>query len=134
MCIRDRAINVHSCVNAPTQLAGLEALQGPQEAVAHMAQAFEARRDLVMDRLAALPQIQVPQPKGAFYAFAEFDVAGLSAEEMQNQLLEDQGVALIAGTSFGAQARRSLRLSFANSKENIEEALERIEAWIASKG
>ena len=122
------AINVHSCVNAPTQFAGLAALQGPQEAVEAMGAAFQRRRDLVMERVARLSGVSAAQPKGAFYAFLEFE--GRLGQEVQQGLLEEAGVATIAGTSFGGGATSHIRLSFANSDENIATAFDRIEAWL----
>ena len=125
------AINIHSCVNAPTQLAGLAALQGPQDAVDTMRTAFQRRRDLVMDRLAPLPGVTAAQPKGAFYAFLDFN--GHQGQDVQNALLEQAGVATVAGTSFGTSATSHIRVSFANSDQNIAAAFDRLEAWLASQ-
>lgn len=122
------AINIHSCVNAPTQLAGLAALQGPQDAVETMRTAFQRRRDLVMDSITALPGISTPKPKGAFYAFLNFE--GRQGQDVQNGLLEQAGVATVAGTSFGATATTQIRVSFANSDTNIAAAFDRIETWL----
>lgn len=124
------AINVHSCVNAATQYAGLAALTGPQDAVDSMVQAFAERRDLVVRRLSSLPGVSVPRPRGAFYAFPDFGLPGLA---VQQGLLEEAGVATVAGTSFGETGQNRVRLSFANSYENIDRALDRIEAWLAQK-
>lgn len=124
------AINCHSCVNAPTQWAGLAALDGPQDFVDDMRTAFAARRDVIVDGLNALPGMSCVTPGGAFYAFPNITQTGLSARELQSGLLEDAGVAIIAGTSFGAMGEGYLRFSYANSTENIEAALERCRAWL----
>ena len=124
------AINIHSCVNAPAQAAALAALEGPQDDVETMRLAFQARRDLIHARLNALTGVTAARPKGAFYAFPNISGLGLSAQQVQNQWLEDLNVAAIAGTSFGAAGEGYVRLSFANSTENIEAALDRIEGWV----
>ena len=124
------AINIHSCVNAPAQAAALAALEGPQDDVETMRMAFQARRDFIHARLNAMPGITAARPKGAFYAFPNISGLGLSAEQVQDQWLEELNVAAIAGTSFGAAGEGYVRLSFANSAGNIEEALDRIEGWV----
>ena len=127
------AINVHSCVNAAAQHAGLAALEGPQDAVVEMCQAFQERRDRVMAGFAEMDQISAPLPQGAFYAFATLRLPGMTAQQMQDSLLTEAGVALIAGTSFGERGKASLRLSFANSLENIDSALDRLADWLAKR-
>ena len=125
------AINVHSCVNAPTQFAGIAALEGPQDAVETMRQAFRRRRDLAVSGLNRIPGLSCIQPRGAFYAFPNISGTGLTARAMQDALLEQAGVATIAGTSFGKQGEGYLRLSFAADDSSIETALERIKDWLA---
>lgn len=120
------AVNTHSCVNAAAQIAGIEALKGPQDAVTQMVQAFDHRRKRVVELCNALPNVSCVSPKGAFYAFPNIGDTGISAMEMQNLLLNEAYVATIAGTSFGHMGKDYIRLSYANSMENIEEALERI--------
>lgn len=120
------AINIHSCVNAPTQLAGIAALNGDQTPVETMRQAFIKRRDLVHAGLNALPGVSSILPQGAFYAFANVQDTGISAAALQDAWLTEAGVATIAGTSFGAAGEGFVRLSFANSEENISRALERM--------
>ncbi len=119
-------VNDHSCVNAPTQMAGIAALEGPQDAVEEMSVAFDARRKVIVDGLNALPGVRCADAAGAFYAFPNIEGTGLSAMEAQTLFLEEGGVATVAGTSFGAWGEGYLRFSYANSTENIETALERI--------
>ncbi|WP_374298687.1 pyridoxal phosphate-dependent aminotransferase [Ferrovibrio sp.] len=120
------AINTHSCVNAATQYAGIAALQGPQDAVEQMRLAFRRRRDLCVAGLNRIPGLSCIKPEGAFYAFPNIAGTGLTARQMQDGLLEQAGVATIAGTSFGRHGEGYLRLSFAASDEAITEALQRI--------
>ncbi|MGO4724365.1 MULTISPECIES: pyridoxal phosphate-dependent aminotransferase [unclassified Inquilinus] len=120
------AVNSHSCVNASAQYAGIAALQGPQDAVASMCAAFAERRRVVVDSLNRLPGVRCVEPGGAFYAFPNISGTGLSSKELQTRLLDDCGVATIAGTSFGAMGEGFLRLSYANSVENIERAVARM--------
>ncbi|MBC7131595.1 MAG: pyridoxal phosphate-dependent aminotransferase [Roseovarius sp.] len=121
-------INDHSCVNAAAQYAGLAALTGPQDAVAEMMAAFDARRRLIVAALNDLPGVRCTDPGGAFYAFPNIEGTGMTAMAAQNRLLDEAGVATIAGTSFGAGGEGFLRFSYANSAENITRAIERIRA------
>jgi aspartate/methionine/tyrosine aminotransferase len=127
-------INCHSCVNAVAQQAGIEALRGPQEAVDHMVAAFDARRKVVVDELNAIPGFRCIVPGGAFYAFPNISGTGIGAHDMQDLLLDKAGVAAIAGTSFGAFGEGYLRISYANSVENIREAMSRIRDVLAEHG
>lgn len=127
------AINTHSCVNAATQFAGIAALEGPQDAVEQMRLAFRRRRDLCVAGLNKIPGLSCIKPEGAFYAFPNVSKTGLTARRMQDDLLEQAGVATIAGTSFGRHGEGYLRLSFAASDEAIAEALDRIAAFLASQ-
>jgi aspartate aminotransferase len=120
------AINIHSCVNAATQHAGIEALKGPQDAVDRMVAAFDQRRQVILERLNALPGVRCVRPAGAFYAFPNIAGTGYSARDLQDRLLAETGVALVAGTSFGDQGEGYIRFSYANSVENIERAIDRI--------
>jgi aspartate/methionine/tyrosine aminotransferase len=120
------AINIHSCVNAATQYAGIEALTGPQDAVERMVQAFDQRRGIIVDQLNGLPGFRCQRPGGAFYAFPNIEGTGQRAGDLQERILTEAGVAVIAGTSFGAQGEGYLRFSYANSIENIEKAINRI--------
>ena len=127
------AINCHSCVNAPAQYAGIAALTGPQQPVRHMVAAFEARRRVVIKELNALPGVSCVEPGGAFYAFPNITGTGISAKELETRLLEEAGVASVAGTSFGAHGEGFLRISYANSVDNIREAMGRIRAWLENR-
>lgn len=120
-------INSHSCVNASAQYAAIAALEGPQDAVADMVAAFDERRRFVTDRLNSLPGVRCATPKGAFYAFPNIEGTGMDERTLQNRLLEEAFVATVAGTSFGQYGKGFLRLSYANSLENIAEALDRME-------
>ncbi len=127
------AINCHSCVNAPAQYAGIAALTGPQQPVRDMVAAFEARRRVVIEELNALPGVSCVEPGGAFYAFPNITGTGISAKELETGLLEEAGVASVAGTSFGAHGEGFLRISYANSVDNIREAMGRIRAWLENR-
>ncbi len=130
---RKLAVNSYSCVNAPTQFAGLAALTGPQDAVHAMVAEFDARRKIVVDGLNAIPNIRAATPKGAFYAFPNIAATGWKAKPLASALLEKAGVATIGGPDFGVHGEGYLRLSYANSRENIVRALRRIEEFLASE-
>jgi aspartate/methionine/tyrosine aminotransferase len=127
------AVNCHSCVNAATQWAGLAALTGPQDSVEAMVRAFDERRRAVVKGLNAIEGISCVEPGGAFYAFPNVSGTGLPSKRLETALLEEAGVATIAGTSFGIHGEGYLRLSYANSLENILEALQRIERWLQER-
>jgi aspartate aminotransferase len=118
-------VNSVSCTNAATQWAGVEALTGPQDAVTAMVAEFKARRDLIVDGLNAIPGITCLRPSGAFYVFPEISATGLSGAELADKLLNEGGVSALAGTAFGHVGRNHLRFSYANSRENILEAVKR---------
>jgi aspartate aminotransferase len=120
------AINCHSCVNAATQFAGIEALRGPQDAVDQMVAAFDERRQVIVSELNTVPGFRCGVPSGAFYAFPNITGTGLPAQALQDKLLGEAGVATIAGTSFGSFGEGYLRFSYANSSDNIRQAMERI--------
>ena len=130
---RKLAVNFHSCVNAPTQYAGIAALTGAQDPVNHMVREFDKRRKLVVEGLNALPGVSCIMPKGAFYAFPNIKNTGWKAKPLANALLDDTGVALIGGPDFGILGEGYLRLSYANSTENIVKALGRMDGFLASK-
>ena len=120
------AINCHSCVNAAAQFAGIAALTGPREPVERMVAAFAERRQFIVEALNGLPGFRCANPGGAFYTFPNVTGTGLDARTLQNRMLEEAGVATIAGTSFGEFGEGYLRFSYANSREAIAEAIERI--------
>lgn len=120
-------INSASCTATFTQLAGLAALQGPQDAVEQMAAEFKVRRDLMVAGLNSISGVHCANPAGAFYVFPNISSFGLSSEEMADYLLNTAGVACLPGTGFGAAGEGFLRLSYANSRTNLTRALERIE-------
>lgn len=128
---RKLAVNSFSCVNAPAQWAGLAALTGPQDAVATMAAEFDRRRRLVVDGLNALPGVSCIVPKGAFYAFPNISATGWQAKPLATALLDEAGVATIGGPDFGILGEGYLRLSYANSAENITRALERMGQFLS---
>jgi len=130
---RKLAVNLHSCVNAPAQYAGIAALTGPQDAVAHMRSEFDKRRKLVMEGLNKLTGVSCIMPKGAFYAFPNVKQTGWKAKPLANALLDEAGVALIGGPDFGILGEGYLRLSYANSAENILKALGRMGDFLASR-
>jgi aspartate aminotransferase len=130
---RKLAVNLHSCVNAPTQYAGIAALTGPQDAVQHMLKEFDKRRKLVVEGLNKLPGISCIMPKGAFYAFPNVKETGWKAKPLANALLDETGVALIGGPDFGILGEGYLRLSYANSAENILRALERMDGFLKTR-
>ena len=129
--VRKLAVNCWSCVNAPSQFAGIAAIDGPQDDVDRMMRAFDRRRRIVVEGLNALPGVSCITPRGAFYAFPNVAATGRPARKLASELLEQAGVALIGGPDFGILGEGYLRLSYANSEENILRALERIETFLA---
>jgi len=130
---RKLAVNLHSCVNASAQYAGLAALTGSQDPVHKMVAEFDGRRKVVVDGLNKLPGVSCITPKGAFYAFPNVKGTGWKAKELANTLLNDTGVVTIGGPDFGILGEGYLRLSYANSTENILKALERMGEFLAKK-
>jgi aspartate aminotransferase len=120
------AINCHSCVNASAQFAGIAALDGPREPVHRMVAAFAERREMIVAALNGLPGFRCARPGGAFYTFPNVAGTGFDTRALQAELLEEAGVATVAGTSFGEFGEGYLRFSYANSREAIAEAIERI--------
>jgi len=130
---RKLAVNSYSCVNAATQWAGIEALNGPQDCVAAMVSEFDRRRRLVVEGLNKLPGVSCATPKGAFYAFPNIGKTGWRAKALASALLEEAGVATIGGPDFGVYGEGYIRLSYANSAENIARALERMREFLAGR-
>jgi aspartate aminotransferase len=123
-------INSNSCTCAFTQMAGIEALQGSQEFVDQMVAEFQRRRDAVVDGLNAIAGIHCLKPAGAFYAFLNVQSLPLDCKALADYLLDEAGVALLAGTAFGKFGDGYLRISYANSLENLQEGMRRIEGAI----
>ena len=130
---RKLAVNAWSCVNAATQHAGIAALTGPQDAVDEMVAAFDRRRALVVEGLNGLPGISCRTPNGAFYAFPNISATGFKAKLLASRLLETAGVALIGGPDFGTLGEGYMRLSYAASEAEIEEALQRIARFLETE-
>ena len=128
--VRKLAVNCWSCVNAPAQFAGIAAIDGPQDDVERMMRAFDRRRKIVVEGLNGLPGISCIMPKGAFYAFPNIAKTGWKAKKLASALLEEAGVALIGGPDFGVLGEGYIRLSYANSEENILRAIERIGVFL----
>ncbi len=124
------AVNIHSCVNAATQWAGIAALTGPQDAAEHMVATFAERRATIVTALNDLPGFRCATPGGAFYAFPNIEGTGRSSRDLERDLLERAGVATISGTSFGEMGEGYLRFSYAASTEAILEACKRIGATL----
>src|SRR3974377_1990144 len=130
---RKLAVNLHSCVNAASQYAGIAALTGPQDATDKMVAEFDRRRKVVVEGLNRLPGVSCATPKGAFYAFPNIKRTGGRATPLSSALLEDAGVAVIGGPDFGILGEGYLRLSYANSTENIRRALDRMGAFLDTR-
>jgi len=124
-------VNSTSCVPPFVQLAGVAALEGPMDDVAAMMAEFRARRALVVEGLNALPGVTCRMPRGAFYAFPNVSDTGIGADELASRLLDEMGVAVLAGSAFGQVGRDNLRLSYANSQQNLTAALERMREFLA---
>jgi aspartate/methionine/tyrosine aminotransferase len=125
-------VNSTSCVPPFVQLAGVAALTGLQDAVETMVAEFAARRELVVSGLNALPGVSCLSPRGAFYVFPNVVGVPLSAEVLADRLLDEAGVAVLAGTAFGAAGADHLRLSYANSQLNLGRALERMGEFLGA--
>ena len=122
--------NATSCTASMTQMAGVEALTGPQDSVDRMVAEFRARRDVIVSGLNALEGVRCLQPKGAFYAFPNIRGTGFSSQDLEHRLLAEAGVACLSGTAFGEHGDGFLRLSYANSVENIRLALTRLAEFL----
>ena len=127
-------INTISCAPTFAQVGAVEALVGPQDDVEAMVVEFKARRDLVVAGLNAIPGIRCATPVGAFYAFPSIARTGLSGAELADRLLHEAGVCVLAGTAFGGVGTEHIRISYANSRENLTEALGRIGRFVEGLG
>lgn len=120
-------LNTVSCVNTPTQVAGMEALTGPQDEVDKMVEKFRQRRDIIVEGLNKLPGFTCKKPKGAFYVFPNIKGTGIKSRDLMEIILDKAGVACLPGTDFGQYGEGYLRFSYANSVENIQKALSKME-------
>jgi aspartate/methionine/tyrosine aminotransferase len=123
-------VNSTSCVPPFVQLAGIAALEGPQDGVVDMIEQFLRRRRIIVDGLNELPGVRCIEPAGAFYAFPNVEGVPLSADELAQRLLDEAGVATLAGSAFGRFAGNHLRISYANSEANLREALARMAGFL----
>ena len=124
--------NSNSCTTTFVQKAGEAALSGPQGEVTAMVDEFRARRAVVLEGLNAIPGVSCDVPAGAFYAFPRVTGTGLASAELADRLLEEAGVVTLPGTGFGAEGEGHLRLSYANSQDNLREGLRRMHAFLGS--
>ena len=124
-------INSVSCTAPAVQLAGVAALEGPRAEVEAMLAEFRVRRDLVVSRLNSIPGLSCTEPRGAFYAFPNIAGTGYGAAALADRLLDEAGVAVLAGTAFGSRGEGYLRLSYANSLENLEIGLSAVAGLVA---
>ena len=127
-------INSVSCTSSHSQMAAVEALTGPQDAVEAMVREFRARRDLIVAGLNAIPGLRCLEPDGAFYVFPNVSETGRNGEQLADALLHEGGVSVLAGTAFGHSSVDHVRISYANSQDKIREALRRIEGVVAGLG
>lgn len=125
-------INSNSCAPAAVQIAGIEALNGPQSDVDAMIATFADRREYLFDALTAIPGISLTKPDGAFYMFPNITETGMTSEEFETRLLTDAGVAVLSGTSFGDRGAGYVRLSYASDMDSLRTAVERIDGFLRS--
>jgi len=125
-------INSVSCTSAFSQIAAVEALTGPQDAVDAMVEEFRVRRSLIVEGLNALPGVRCQLPSGAFYAFPNVSGTGMTGTEFADRMLYEGGVSVLGGSAFGRVGVDHVRVSYANSQANLRRALERM-AEVLSK-
>jgi aspartate aminotransferase len=126
-------VNSNSCTASFTQRAGLAAITGPQDDVAHMLEQFTARRARFCAALNELPGFHCRMPDGAFYAFPNISGTGIASDELAERLLNEAGVACLSGKAFGELGESYLRFSYASSQENLDEAIRRMQSWLAQR-
>lgn len=119
-------VNDHSCPSAVSQYAGIEVLKGPKDEIKRIVSEFQKRRDFIFNRLNKLNNLSCVKPGGAFYAFPNVSKSGLSGEQFAQIALDEYNVALLPSNSFGNTSEKFVRISYANSLENIEKALNRL--------
>ena len=126
------AVNSVSCAATFTQKAGIAALEGPRDQVVEMVAEFGARRRLITDGLRSIPGVNCPEPEGAFYVFPSIHGTGLSSREFEDRAMAEAGVALLSGSAFGEYGEGYVRLSYANSQENIKRAIDQLDRFVRS--
>ena len=126
------AVNSVSCAASFSQIAAIAALEGSQEEVLGMAQEFSERKTLIVEGLRSIKGIRCPEPEGAFYVFPNISETGLTSNDFEDRALNEAGVALLAGSAFGEFGEGYVRLSYANSKENIEIAINNLDKFVNS--
>ena len=126
-------VNIASCACTFSQHAAIEALRGPQDSVSNMVSEFRTRRNYLVEALNAIDGISCTVPRGAFYAFANISETGMSSAEAASKLLDEAGVAVLSGASFGPCGEGYIRLSYATSMARLEAAVERIAAFLAKR-
>ena len=124
------AVNSVSCANAFSQVAMIAALEGPQDSVSAMREEFMKRRDVVVEGLRSIPGVTCPMPEGAFYAFPSIKDTGLTSMEFETKALQEAGVAVLSGSAFGGYGDGYVRLSYANSVENLQKAIDRLRGMV----
>jgi len=120
----------NTCANSIAQIAGIEALQSPQDCVRNMAEEYDRRRKFVLERLKKIPKISCREPTGAFYVFPDVRKAGMNSFDFCIQLLEKGKVSTVPGSSFGRQGEGYMRISYATSMDNLKEGLDRVESFM----
>jgi|TARA_B100000287_G_scaffold132604_1_gene124692 aspartate/methionine/tyrosine aminotransferase len=124
------AINCHSCISIPTQIAGIEALKGSQKSVNEMVKEFQNRRNFLVDQLNLIDNIQCKKPGGAFYVFPKILINNKTSKEISNYLLEKKFVATVPGSSFGDNGEGFLRISYASKIENLKQFIELLKEFM----
>ena len=126
------AVNSVSCAASFSQRAAIAALDGPKDGVRAMVAELDRRRRLITDGLRSIPGMKCPEPEGAFYVFPSIEETGLGSGEFEERSMNEAGVALLSGSAFGEFGEGYVRLSYANSQENIKKALDRLDKFVRS--
>jgi aspartate/methionine/tyrosine aminotransferase len=124
------AVNSVSCAASFTQMAAVAALEGPKDEVEAMIAEFGIRRRLIADGLRSIPGVHCPEPEGAFYAFPSIKDTGLTSAEFEDRAMNEAGVALLSGSAFGEFGEGYVRLSYANSQDNIKQAIDKLDKMV----
>ncbi|MCH2671684.1 MAG: pyridoxal phosphate-dependent aminotransferase [Dehalococcoidia bacterium] len=124
------AVNSVSCAASFTQMAAVAALEGPKDEVEAMIGEFAIRRRIIADGLRSIPGVNCPEPEGAFYAFPSIHGTGLTSTQFEERAMNEAGVALLSGSAFGEYGEGYVRLSYANSQENIKKAIDKLDKMV----